>query len=235
MPACIESEASDRGALPRPTKRSHEASSTQSPPSPPHPKTLTFNLSAIFAKNLPFSWCLLPQNEPSRMWQTLPGNSQERIRMNKTTILALTFLLCTPTIFAHDDVFPGKGRKSDWIAANTLFNEALAHYRHGRIDLAIRLYKKAIAKYPYDADYYDNLGHAYEDKKGDLQLAGQIYRQGIKTEPDRARIKISYAGLLFEQHKIAESKRLIEEVSKYSNLSAEETLAIKKARQLLSK
>jgi tetratricopeptide (TPR) repeat protein len=150
-----------------------------------------------------------------------------------STFLAMSLLFTSPT-FGFNNKFPGKGDPASWEASRKIYHQANVLSDKGKGDEAVRLFEQAIRIYPYDADYYDNLGHTLEDLKLDFAKAEFAYRTGMKVEPDDAHIRISYAGLLFEQKKIDESERMIHETEKLP-VTSEERHSITKALSLIKR
>src|ERR1700744_2952175 len=78
--------------------------------------------------------------------------------------------------------FPGKGENSKWCEANVPFNEGVQLLRSKSFDRAIAKFKQAIEVYPYDSEYFTNLGLAYK-KKGDMSLAEESLLSAIQLNP----------------------------------------------------
>jgi tetratricopeptide (TPR) repeat protein len=79
--------------------------------------------------------------------------------------------------------FPGKGKYEDWLKANVSYKEGNALMDGGSYAKAIEKFKKAIATYPFDPDYHNNLGLAYKDN-GNLQDAELAYKQSFALSPN---------------------------------------------------
>lgn len=75
--------------------------------------------------------------------------------------------------------FPGVGSQKVWIDACVLNTRAGELAQQGKIKDAISTVKQAIAKYPYEAGFYNNLGTWYV-QKGDLNQSEAAYRQAIR-------------------------------------------------------
>jgi tetratricopeptide (TPR) repeat protein len=150
-------------------------------------------------------------------------------------LIALSASLMHQGAYAHGNQFPGRGAQSDWLAAVKMYNQANALRRSAKPRDAIKLYEQAIAKYPYDADFYTNLGLLYQEDMNQLQKAELTYRAGLKAEPEAPRIKLGLAGLLFGQHKYEQSQRLVDECSRMKNLSTDERRSVQKAKALLAR
>jgi tetratricopeptide (TPR) repeat protein len=85
--------------------------------------------------------------------------------MSKSSSLAASLtifcLIATCVILPALAQFPGKGDASDWSDALPYYNRANHYGDKGRYDEAVEDYKEAIARYPYDPDFYINLGFVY--------------------------------------------------------------------------
>ncbi len=58
--------------------------------------------------------------------------------------------------------FPGQGEAKDWTKATKFYNEGIDASGAKKYAEAVKLYNQAIAIYPYDANFYANLGFALE-------------------------------------------------------------------------
>ncbi|CAN5440112.1 hypothetical protein BH10CYA1_BH10CYA1_62110 [soil metagenome] len=88
--------------------------------------------------------------------------------------------------------WPGAGKAQDWYAANALDDQAnkvaedilqTGTDKPDRVlaEKAIVLFKKAIAKYPYETAFYDNLARCYNDL-GDEKQAEANYRKSVEVK-----------------------------------------------------
>lgn len=84
---------------------------------------------------------------------------------------------------AEGHIFPGKGETAKWEKANDSFNQGIAFYRLAKYPDAIAKYKQAITIYPYDYEYFNNLGLTYK-KNGDLDLAIEALKKSIEMKPN---------------------------------------------------
>ncbi len=95
-----------------------------------------------------------------------------------------TSLVCpaiADTKYSRSSDFPGKGDYQAWLKANEQFNEGNALKRNGSFDQAIIKYKRAIAVYCFDAEYFNNLGSAYKGK-GDYANAASAYKKALSIK-----------------------------------------------------
>lgn len=76
--------------------------------------------------------------------------------------------------------FPGVGKKKDWENANYHFNEGLKFSEKKDYNQAATEYEKAIKGYPYDTDFYKNLGTTYS-LLGKYDSAIAIFKAGTKV------------------------------------------------------
>lgn len=113
-----------------------------------------------------------------------------RVRVNRlfivpTTLIALTGLMCTPSLADSHGQFPGKGSRATWEKAAALADQAIDMTGPKKVDAGIPLLKKAIEIYPYDAKIYYVLGNRYADK-GQSELAKVNYTKAVELEPNFA-------------------------------------------------
>lgn len=96
--------------------------------------------------------------------------------------LAVALLLCSncPT-FAEGHGFPGIGEAKKWDEACVIFNQGIGFYRSGNYAKAIEKYKEAIAIYPHDYEYFNNLGLTYK-KNNQFDLAAEALKDSIKLK-----------------------------------------------------
>jgi tetratricopeptide (TPR) repeat protein len=95
--------------------------------------------------------------------------------------LVVVASLSTP-VFAEGRPFPGKGEEAKWTQACVPFNQGINFYRAGNYAKAIEKYKEAIAIYPHDYDFYNNLGLTYK-KNNELELAAEALKKSIELRP----------------------------------------------------
>lgn len=79
--------------------------------------------------------------------------------------------------------FPGKGKYEDWLKANVSYKAGNKLMDDGSYAKAIEKFKEAIAIYPYDIDYYNNLGLSYQEN-GNLKDAELTLKQSIALRPN---------------------------------------------------
>ncbi|CAN5229470.1 hypothetical protein BH10CYA1_BH10CYA1_07940 [soil metagenome] len=94
----------------------------------------------------------------------------------------VTFLGAGP-VMSEGRPFPGKGEQAKWEQASVPFDQGVAFYRAGNYAKAIEKYKAAIAIYPHDYDFYNNLGLTYK-KNNELDLAAEALKKSIELKPN---------------------------------------------------
>ena len=97
--------------------------------------------------------------------------------------LAVMTVLSASPVLAEGRPFPGKGEEAKWTQACVPFNQGIAFYRTGNYAKAIEKYKAAIAIYPHDYDFYNNLGLTYK-KNNELDLAAEALKKSIELKPN---------------------------------------------------
>jgi tetratricopeptide (TPR) repeat protein len=102
--------------------------------------------------------------------------------MHSYLLFCLIFcLVITPCHADEGHGFPGKGERSQWLQANTHFNEGVKLYRAANYDAAVAKYKEAIEVYPDDYEFYNSLGLAYK-KKNQLDEALTALKKSIELK-----------------------------------------------------
>lgn len=96
-------------------------------------------------------------------------------------IILSTLMMLSGWAFADTEghKFPGKGDRAKWEEASPLFNQGVILFNSGNFAGAIAKYKAAIAVYPFDHEYFNNLGLAYK-KNGELNPAEEALRHAIE-------------------------------------------------------
>ena len=154
--------------------------------------------------------------------------------MKRLMYLMVAMVVCgNVAARACNDQFPNKGSREAWERASKIYNDGLHLAKAQKADQAIAKFNEAIRIYPYDADMYANLGLVYENQKRDLQKAVSVLNTGIQQEPQCARIRITLAGLYFEQKNYTEARRAIA-TTKGLKLSDRDQREIKRATMLLN-
>lgn len=97
--------------------------------------------------------------------------------------VAVVTLLGASPVLAEGRPFPGKGEQAKWEQASVPFDQGVAFYRAGNYAKAIEKYKQAIAIYPHDYDFYNNLGLTYK-KNNELDLAAEALKKSIELKPN---------------------------------------------------
>lgn len=85
--------------------------------------------------------------------------------------------------------WPGAGNIKDFNAAcelnrqagRVIENELSPGQEEKALRKAIEIYKRAIARYPYETAFYDNLAHCYSDL-GDDKAAEKCYRKSVEVK-----------------------------------------------------
>ncbi len=97
--------------------------------------------------------------------------------------VAVVTLFGASPVLAEGRPFPGKGEQAKWEQASVPFDQGVAFYRAGNYAKAIEKYKQAIAIYPHDYDFYNNLGLTYK-KNNELDLAAEALKKSIELKPN---------------------------------------------------
>ncbi len=120
--------------------------------------------------------------------------------------------------------FPGVGSRTAWEEACTINTRATQEMQDGKNKQAITLLKQAIAKYPQETGFYDNLGQCYL-ATGDSKAAEAAYRQAVQLS-DKYSVKypdsyLSLARLCEKRGAVKEADGLYKKATKLNDASLE--------------
>jgi tetratricopeptide (TPR) repeat protein len=118
--------------------------------------------------------------------------------------------------------FPGVGSRKAWEEACTINTRATQEMQDGKNKQAITLLKQAIAKYPQETGFYDNLGQCYL-ARGDTKLAESAFRQAVQLS-DKYGVKypdsyVSLARLCEKRGAVKEADGLYKKAIKLNDAS----------------
>jgi len=150
----------------------------------------------LLAKTLPFTTGI----------ESGLARKEEGMRVQVAGVLAALQVMTTPVpVMGYNGKFPGKGNYRQWKKAAALYSRAVRAEQDGRKDEAMHLYELAIDVYPFDADFYLNLGLLYENEMRDAAGAEGMYKKGLALEPDHPELQLAWASLLCDKGEISES------------------------------
>lgn len=124
--------------------------------------------------------------------------------MSMTPLKILISLACLLMPLSASAQFPGQGNSADWADALPYYNLANKYVDKERYDEAVEKYQEAINRYPYDPDFYINLGYAYR-KLDDFSLAEQAFRQALQLNPKDWLTWSNLGNALLKQNKLKET------------------------------
>ena len=153
---------------------------------------------------------------------------RERI-MHRLAALVLIALFALPAV-AYPE-FPGKGSKADWDKAVEHFRSARASMAMMYRDAAIREYRRAIAVYPYDLQFYFDLGYAL-DANGETKAAEDAYARGIMLNTADWRAFAEMADFLEKHKRNEEALRAMEKAVKRTIYPSDRRRLEKRAMEL---
>ena len=113
--------------------------------------------------------------------------------------------LMQPALAYKDGAFPGKGSIQAWHKANDQYNQACDLLTAGKYDEAIAKDRAALAIYPYDGDYWGNIGDCLGFKK-DTKGEEAAYKKAGSLNPDDWKAWDSLGRIYNDQGHDAESK-----------------------------
>ena len=124
-------------------------------------------------------------------------------------VMIALVLLCAVTCPAGDAKgFPGRGSMDTWERAHEIYNEGYELNMLGDYQQAISKFRSAIILYPYDADFYYDLGNAYSGTD-QWSLAEQSYRSSLKINDKTWSTWLELGTALKWQEKYADSKEAL--------------------------
>jgi tetratricopeptide (TPR) repeat protein len=101
--------------------------------------------------------------------------------------------------------FPGKGNEKTWQKATVFYNQGIDLSHSKEYEKAAKKYRQAIAIYPYDANFFNNLSFVLErtaNSKGGEVAA----RKAISLQPTAWGAWENLGNCLYDQNKFQESK-----------------------------
>ena len=116
--------------------------------------------------------------------------------------------------------FPGQGNPADWSDALPYYNRANHYADKERYDEAVEDYKEAIARYPYDPDFYINLGFVYR-KLEEYGNAEKAFRKAISLRDKDWMSWSNLANALLKQNRLPETIATFEKALKCAPPKAE--------------
>lgn len=111
----------------------------------------------------------------------------------------------------NDPEFPGVGSQKSWdegCVINTKATELMQNDQHKK---AVVLLKQAIAKYPYETGFYNNLGHCYVSL-GDSKSAEAAYRKAVEL---CEKYRVKYPDSYLELARLCEKRGAVKDADKY--------------------
>lgn len=122
--------------------------------------------------------------------------------------------------------FPGPGNSADWADALPYYNLANKYVDKERFDEAVEKYQQAIDRYPFDPDFYINLGFAYRQLE-DYSLAEKSFRQALKLNSKDWLTWSNLGNALLKQHKLPETIGAFQSALKCSPPAKEKALILR--------
>jgi len=122
--------------------------------------------------------------------------------------IALVIFLGVPSLPSDARGFPGKGSMAAWERAHEVYNEGYELNLLGKHQEAIAKFRTAIILYPYDADFYYDLGNAYSSTD-QWPLAEQAYRSSLKVNDKMWSTWLELGTALKWQGKLADSRETL--------------------------
>jgi tetratricopeptide (TPR) repeat protein len=108
-------------------------------------------------------------------------------------------------VAAYNGRFPGKGNYHQWKKAVVLYTKGIKAEDAGKPDAAATLYEQAIELYPFDADFFLNLGLVYENDTQDMDKAEAAFKKGLELEPNDPELLLAWASFLSDNGNTRES------------------------------
>lgn len=152
--------------------------------------------------------------------------SMSRIRgalHSRWKLFLLVLLTCQPAYADFDGRFPGKGTRESFAKAGALHKQARIAQRTGELKKAEKLFRQAIAVYPYEPGLFYNLGHCFLDQKR-YHEAESAFIESIKLQ-ERFENNIALAAALYHQSKDSDAKKYILRAQKFARTEAQKKMA----------
>ncbi len=130
-----------------------------------------------------------------------------------TYILAFMVALTYSVLSAKAEGFPGKGNPGAWSDALPYYNLANRYLEKERWDDAAAKYREAIDRYPFDPDFYTNLGIACR-KLNDYVGEEQAFKQSIKLNGKDWSSWNNLANAYLKQNRLADTIATLEKASR---------------------
>lgn len=122
--------------------------------------------------------------------------------------------------------FPGPGNSADWADALPYYNLANKYVEKERYDEAVEKYREAIDRYPYDPDFFINLGFAYR-KIEEYPQAESAFRSALKLNKKDWMSWSNLGNAMLKQNKLNETVAAFQEALKYAPPAAEKALILR--------
>jgi tetratricopeptide (TPR) repeat protein len=132
-------------------------------------------------------------------------------RTNSLRSLIASLTAMVPLIYSHSasahplNQFPGKGDYQQWTKASVIYNEGDDYLSQGNYDKAIAKFQSAIAIYPFDPGFWNNLALCL-DKLDRPQEAEKASRHAIDLDPNDWHDWENLGNDLFDQNRFEDSK-----------------------------
>ena len=140
-----------------------------------------------------------------------------------TVSLLIIATATTSSAFAFKGKFPGTGRRGLWEKSTHTFDEGVAAARAKNYTRSEQLYREAIKQYPYDPDYYLNLGVALSHQNRWNEAEPVLKKAVSMNAKDFAPVG-EYAAVLLELHKYNLAKQYLDRAAKLPKTKAEEQM-----------
>jgi tetratricopeptide (TPR) repeat protein len=138
------------------------------------------------------------------------NNRRLKTKLKSILLIVIAALVTQAPTFAEaasTDTFdfPGKGDKQQWEKAARIYNEGVDLFHAGKTDQAIEKFNQAIAIYPYDPNFYDELGLTFDDK-GSLVASEAAHRKAIALNSTKWGYWGNLGVVLYKQNRLQEAK-----------------------------
>jgi tetratricopeptide (TPR) repeat protein len=110
--------------------------------------------------------------------------------------------------FSDSKTFPGKGKCSDWTRACSLYNDGIEFLSSGRYEESSTKFAGAIDIYPYDPDFFLNLGMAFKRLRR-FSEAETAYRKALALDQSEWDTWCNLGSVLYDQKRYEEARDAI--------------------------
>jgi Tfp pilus assembly protein PilF len=173
----------------------------------------------------------MPTRKPIGETKAVP--LKERLAMLRMVLLLVLLFGTLAPVTSAPILKQSQKHASYGKEADKLYNAAVDAEDRGDVELAIKLYREALAKNPKLSDGFYNLGRLY-NRVGQNDRAERVLKQGLALDPTGCDINNEYGLLLMKNHKFELARRYFLKALSGAKTNAQREL-VKKNIEVLDK